>query len=43
MRRVLEKCGFQEGRTFHADVMTPQNKGYRLITITGKEYLLDFA
>ncbi|MBQ9328244.1 MAG: GNAT family N-acetyltransferase [Solobacterium sp.] len=38
MKRLLEHTGFHEGRTFVADVMTPDQGMYRLTSVKGKEY-----
>lgn len=39
MKRVLEKNGFEAVRPFKADVMTPLTDGYRLRTVSGREYM----
>ena len=42
MKKLLEKAGFEKGREFLADVLTPSDSSFRMKEVRGLEYTLDF-
>ena len=42
MKRLLEHAGFEKGRSFRADVLTPSGRSFAVKEVRGREYTLDF-